>query len=106
MALRPGLAGFTVAFAVELAVLALLRPILDPDPHGEQLYLVWVWVSCAALSVATAQAVSQHANRRFDVGAGLRALVLFVVASWMLWFAAIVMTCSEIQMPFFAVGCD
>ncbi|MDO8611366.1 MAG: hypothetical protein Q7R32_00920 [Dehalococcoidia bacterium] len=100
------MAGFAVAFAAELAVLALLRRILDPDPHGEQLYLVWVLVSCAALSVATAQAVSHWASGRFDLGAGLRALVLVVVASWMLWFAAIVMACSEIQTPFFAVGCD
>jgi len=106
MALKPALLGFAVAFAVELAVLAALRRILDPDPYGEQLYLVWVIVSCAALSVATALAVSHRAERRFDLSASLGALLLVGASSWILWSAAYIMACSGSQTPFFAVGCD
>ena len=99
------LAGFALAFAIELMTLAVLRRVLDPDPQGAQPYLAYVFIGCAVVAAGCA-GIAGRGQRRFDVGSAVGASLLLVLASWALWFAAFQMACGGTQTPFFAIGCD
>ena len=99
------LAGFALAFAIELIALAVLRRVLDPDPQGAQPYLAYVLIGCAVVAAGCA-GIAGRRGQRFDVGSAVGASLLLVFASWVLWFAAFLTACSGTQNPFFAIGCE
>ena len=98
--------GFAVALAVELAALALLRWLLDPQPHAAQLYIAWVAIGCASLATAVVLATGHSIHGRVNAAAAVGAALLVLLASWVLWFSAYLMACNDWGNPFFNVGCD
>ena len=99
------LAGFALAFAIELIALAVLRRVLDPVPQGAQPYVIWVLIGCVVLSALVAGIADRRAQR-FGVGSAAGASLLLLFASWALWVAAFQMACGGTQTPFFAISCN
>ena len=99
-------AGFSVAFAVELALLAALRPIIDPDAGGAQPYIVWVAVGSAILTAAVAQLTSYRSAHRLSLAALAAAPLATLAASWILWMVAFILACDGVDNPFFNLNCN
>jgi len=98
---RAAIAGLAWAFAFQLALFAILRPIVNPDPGESQFYLLWVTAGGAAVSVLVAELRGGHSWWNILLPP------IFFVATWAFLMVVNFLSCDDtIPNLFFNAQCD